>query len=91
MVVADQMKNSMDHQEDDHLHRIETKPTGLAVSGFNGNDQVPQKVRVERRILAFSHRKSEDIGGFVPLEISTIEFLNLGIIDQQDAQFGIKK
>jgi hypothetical protein len=70
---------------------METKPTGLALSGFNGNDQVPQKVRVERSVFTLSHRKSEDIGGFVPLEIVTIEFPNLGIVDQQDAQFGIRK
>jgi hypothetical protein len=91
MFVPDQVKNSMDHQEDDHLRRIETKPTGLTLSGFNGNDQVPEKVRMESGVFAFSHWESEDIGGLVSLKISTIEFSNLGILNQQDAQFSIMK
>ncbi len=91
MFVSDQMKNSVDHQEDDHLHRIETKPSGLALSGFNGNDQVSQKVRMEGSVFTLSHWKSEDIGGLVPLKVPTIEFPYLSIIDQQDAQFAIRK
>jgi len=53
----------------------------LALSGFNGNNQVPQKVRMERGVFALSHWKSKDVGGLVPLEVPTIEFPNLGIID----------
>jgi hypothetical protein len=63
----------------------------LALSGFNRNDQVPQKMRMEGRVFTLSHWKSEDIGGLVPLKVPTIEFSNLGILNQQDAQFGVRK
>jgi hypothetical protein len=54
----------------------------LALSGFNGNDQIPEKVRMEGRVFTLSHWKSEDIGGLVPVKVPTIEFSNLDIIDQ---------
>jgi hypothetical protein len=54
----------------------------LALSGFNGNDQIPEKVGMEGRVFTFSHRKSKDISGLVPVKVPTIEFPNLDIIDQ---------
>ena len=81
----------MDHEEDDHLHRVETKPARLALSGFNGNDQIPQEVRMKGGVCSLSHWKGEDVGRLISLKVSAIEFPDLSIIDQQDAQFSIRE
>lgn len=46
---------------------------------------------MEGAVFSLSHWKGKDVGRLVSLKISTIEFPNLGIIDQQDAQFSIRK
>ncbi len=41
--------------------------------------------------VAFPHREGNDVGGFVPLEIASIQPLNLSVIDERDADFGIRQ
>jgi hypothetical protein len=89
--ISDQMKNAMDHEEDKHLHRVQAKSIGLALSCLYRNRQVTEKMGMKGGILSFPHREGEDIGGFVSMEVSTIQFLNLDIIDQQDTELGIRK
>jgi hypothetical protein len=46
---------------------------------------------MECGILSLSHWEGKDIGGTVAMKISTIQFPNLDIIDQQDTEFGLRK
>ena len=37
MLIANQVQDSMDHQEDDHFHFVEAEPIRLALSRLNRN------------------------------------------------------
>jgi hypothetical protein len=91
VLISVQVKNAVDHEEDQHLHRIQAKSIGLASSCLYRNGQVTQKMGMQGRALSLPHREGKDIGRFVSMEVSTIQFLNLDIIDQQDTEFGIRK
>ncbi|OGP93269.1 MAG: hypothetical protein A2156_07020 [Deltaproteobacteria bacterium RBG_16_48_10] len=91
MVITQQVKDTVDHQEDDHLPFLQTETIRLTPSRVRGDDHIAQKLRVKGRELALPHGKGKDIGGFVTTEISTIQFLNLAVVDKGDAEFGILK
>ena len=81
----------MDHQEGDHFHRAKTRSFRLALGRLNRNDQISEEMGMEVWKLALPHRESEDIGRFVPAKVPAVQFLNLDIIDQQEAEFSVKK
>jgi hypothetical protein len=85
------MKNAMNHQEGDHFLGVKTKAIRLAVSRLHRNGEIAQKVGMKGSVLSLSHREGEDIGGFVSTEVSTIQFSNLEVVDEQDTEFGIRK
>jgi hypothetical protein len=89
--ISGQMKNAMNHQEGDHFPRVKTKAIRLAVSRLHRNGEIAQKVGMKGSVLSLSHREGEDIGGFVSTEVSTIQFSNLEVVDEQDTEFGIRK
>ena len=76
----------MNHQKGDHLRLIQAESLGLAFGCFNGDDEIAQKVGMERWKLALFHGEGEDIGGFVPAEETAIQFPNLLVIDQQETE-----
>ena len=82
MLIAEKMKNTMDHQEDDHLHLVQTESFLLAPGCLNRNDQIPEELGMKNGEFAFPHREGKDVGRFVYTEISPIQCLNLSIIDQ---------
>ncbi len=57
MLITDQVKHSMDHQQDHHFLAVETETVRLALGRFNRNHQISEKVGVEGRKLSFSHRE----------------------------------
>lgn len=81
----------MDHQKGDHPKIIQTEPIRLTLGRLGGDDQISQERGVQGGSLPFSHRESEDIGGFVPVKVMPIQFLNLGIVNQEDAEFRVRK
>jgi len=91
MLIADQVKHSMDHQQNHHLHFAEAETVRLALGCFDRNHQVSEEVRMEGQEFALPHGKSEDIRGPIPSEMLPIQFPNPGIIDQQEAELGVKK
>jgi len=46
---------------------------------------------MKSRKFSLPHRESQDIGWFIPTEVSPIQHLNLEIIDKQEAEFSLKK
>ena len=82
MVISKKVKNTVDHQEGNHSRMVKTKSIRLAICCLYRNDQITQKVRLENRKLALPHREGDDIGGFFPVKVSPIQFLNLDIINQ---------
>jgi hypothetical protein len=91
MLIANQVKDSMDHQEDDHFHFVETEPIRLALRRLDGNHQVSEELGMEGRELSFSHGKGQDIGRFIPTEVLAIQRLNLEVIHKEEAELGLKK
>lgn len=81
----------MDHQKGDHPKIIQTEPIRLTLGRLDGDDQISQERRVQGGSPPFSHRESEDIGGFVPVKVTPIQFLNLGIVNEKDAQLRFRK
>jgi len=91
MLIADQVKHSMDHQQDHHFRTVETETVRLALGRFNRNHQISEKMRVEGGELSFSHGEGEDIGRFIPTEVLPIQPLNLAVVHKQDAELRLKK
>ena len=91
MLITDKVENTMDHQKDDHFHFVQTESFHFPPGCFNRNDQIAEEVGVERGVLALPHRKSKDIGRFIPAEVSAIQFVNLNIVDQHDAELSIRE
>jgi len=91
MLIANQVKHSMDHQKDNHFLIAKTETVRLALGRLGRNYQVSEEMGVEGRELAFSHGEGEDIGRSIPSEMLPIQFPNPGIVDQQDAELRVKK
>ena len=91
MLIANQVKDSMDHQEDDHFPFVETEPIRLALRRLDRNHQVSKEMGVEGRELSFPHGKGQDIGRFIPTEVLPIQRLNLEVIHKEEAELGLKK
>ncbi len=85
MVVTHQMKNTVDHEKDDHLYLLQSEAIGLPPGRVQRDDHVPQELRVEGNERPFSHGEGKNVGGFVTAQITPVQFLNLSIIDQGDA------
>jgi len=81
----------MDYQEDNHFHFVEAEPIRLALGRLNRNHQVSQEMGMKGRELSLPHGEGQDIGRFIPTEVSPIQRLNLEIIDKQEAQLSLKK
>ena len=81
----------MDHQKGDHSKIVQTEPIRLTLSRLGGDDQISQKTGVQREALSFSHGEGEDIRGLVPVKVAPIQFLNLRIVNQEDAEFPFRK
>jgi len=81
VLIAEKMKNTMDHQEGDHFHLVQTELFHLAPDCLNRNDQIPEEIGMKNREFAFPHWESKDVGRFVQTEVSPVQCLNLNIID----------
>ncbi len=46
MVIADEMKDAMDHQEDEHFLIVQTESIGLTFGCFYGDGQVSEYMGV---------------------------------------------
>ena len=91
MVIPGEVKDAVNHQEQDHLLFVQAEPARFSLSGFNRDHDVSEEVGMEGWKFTFSHREGNDIGGFVPPEIVAIQPSNLTIIDERDANFGIRQ
>jgi hypothetical protein len=60
--------------------------TSLAERGFGGNHHVPQDLWMKVGEGAFTHGKSEHIGGVIDAAIAGIQPVHPGIIDDEDPQ-----
>jgi len=90
VLIADQMENAMDHQQDDHSHFIETESIGLALGRLNGYHDISEEVGMQERELSLSHGECQDICWFIPMEVSLIQRLDLKIVDKQEAELRLK-
>jgi len=72
VLIPDQVKNAMDHQQDDHPHVVETESIRLALGRLNGYHDISKEVGMQDRELSLSHGKSQDIRWFIPTEVSLI-------------------
>ena len=88
--VSQKVKNTVGQEQGNHPPFAETETSGLALGRLYGNDQVTQKTGVEPGELSFLHGEGDDIGGFVPAEVAPIQVLNLGISDEEDAEFSVR-
>ena len=91
MVVSEKVEDAVDRQEQDHFLFVQTEAGRLVLSRFNGNDYIAEEIGVEAMGFPFSHWEGKDIGGFIPAEMTTIQLLNLGIIDKGNAEFSIRQ
>ena len=91
VLIADQMENAMDHQQDDHSHFIETESIGLALGCLNGYHDISEEMGMQDGELSFSHGECQDIRRFIPAEISPIQSFDLKIIDKQEAELRLKQ
>ena len=91
MLITDQVKNSVDHQKDDHGRLVQAKSLHLTPGRFHRNDQVTQEMGMKGGKFAFSHWKGKDIRRLVQVEVLLVQYSNLRIIDQQKAQLRLKK
>jgi hypothetical protein len=91
MLVANQVENAMDHQKDNHFHVIEAETVRLALGRLNGNHQVTEEMGMEGRKFSLPHGKGQDIGRFIPAEVSPVQRLDLEIIDKEKAELSLKK
>ena len=81
----------MDHQKDNRFHLIQAESGGLTPGCLHRDDQVTEKLRVQDGKLSLSHREGDDIGRPIPMKILSIQFLNPGIIDEQNAQLSLRE
>ncbi len=91
VLIADQMENTMDHQQDDHSHFIETESVGLAPGRLNGYHDISQEVGMEDGKLSLPHWEGQDVRRFIPMEVPLIQRLDLKVVDKQEAELCIKK
>ena len=91
MLIANQVKHTMDHQKDDHFHFVKTEPIRLALGCLHRNHQVTEEMGMEGWKFSLPHGESQDIGRFIPAEVSTVQRLNLEIIDKKKAELSLKK
>ncbi len=91
MLIANQVKHSMNHQKDNHFHIVETETVRLALGCFDRNHQVSEEMGMKGGELPFSHGEGQDIGRFIPPEVFPIQRLNLGVIHKQEAELRLKK
>ncbi len=89
--IADQMENSVDHQQDDHSHFIETESLGLTPGRLDGYHNISKEMGMENRELSLPHREGQDVCWIIPMEVLLIQCLDLKIIDKQEAELCIKK
>jgi len=91
MFIAKQMEDAVNHQEDDHLRSIETETIRLTPGHVHGDNHISQELRVDGSERSFAHGKGKDIGGFVTAQITPVQFLNLSVINERDAEFSIRE
>ncbi len=91
MLITDQVKNSVDHQKDDHRRLVQAKSLHLTPGRFHRNDQVSEEMGMQGGKFAFSHWKGKDIRRLVQIEVSSVQYSNLRVIDQQKTQLRLKK
>lgn len=91
MVVSKEMEDAVDQKKREHLHLMEAGRFGLATGRFDGDDEVAEEVWVEWHIFSLTHREGEDIGGFIPVEVMTVQLPNLSIVHQENTQFSLRK
>jgi hypothetical protein len=48
------MEDAVDRQEQDHFHFVQAEATRLALSRFNGNDDIAEEIRMGTRELKLS-------------------------------------
>ncbi len=81
----------MDQKKSEHLHLTEAGGFRLGTGRFDGDDEVAEEVGVEGRKLPLTHGEGEDIGGFIPVEVTTVQFPDFLIVHKEDAQFSLRK
>lgn len=90
VLITDKMEDTMDDQKDDHFRMVQAESLHFPEGCLNRNHQIAEEMGMKRGEFTLPHWKCEDVGWFVPTEVSTVQCLNLGIVDQKKAQFSIR-
>jgi hypothetical protein len=90
VLVAHQVKNAVDHEQDDHFHLLQAEPIRLTPGRVHGDDDIAQKLRVERDERSLPHGEGKNIGRFITVQIASVQLANLAVADQGDADFRIR-
>jgi hypothetical protein len=80
MVVAQEMEDSVDHQELDLFAEAPPRLARVAVGGIDGDDDVTQVTGAR----PLSGGKGEDVGGGVDAPVTAVQTPDLAIRGQQD-------
>jgi hypothetical protein len=88
VIVAENVKNSVDEQHTD-LGRERAAPAArLAGSGFQGDDDVAENRCVGGTGFALAQRKGKDVRRPVLASVLAVELLHLRVADQADTELG---
>jgi len=72
VVIPEQVKKTVHEQALDlTVERVVLLP-GLTYCPGDGNDNIPQEIRVETRELSFPLRKGKDVGGTVNSSVTMV-------------------
>lgn len=73
MIIAQKVKDAMDHQKEDLVLSLSSNRPGLASGSFYGDDHIPQNLGVNPGGLPTRHGKSDDIGGTAAIKILPVQ------------------
>ncbi len=91
VIIPDQMEQAVNEQSLNLAAERVAKLPRLSRRNGDGNDDIPQQVRLNLPELSLSERKGEHVGGPVDSAITAVEGAHGAVTGEQDAQLCLRK
>ncbi len=90
VVIPAEVQKPVHDQLVESIFQIQTGRLGLPPGGIHRDHHIPQEMGAEVGEPSLLHRKGDDVGGTLPVQIRPVHCGDLGVVHQQDGQFGFR-
>lgn len=84
MVVAEEMQDAVDQQLVKAFIYAEPGHFGFLKTGIHRYDDIPKQLGIDIAMGPFTHRKGDDVGGPLMLQVVLIELSDTRVVYDQD-------